>query len=225
MLLLLIATASAGTTADAYLDLEASITAPDAASAGETFTLEVAGENLIGSDFSVFSYAVYRDADWSYSAAHMVEVASGETLDASGFEWGYLFDAAYEIEADGGEHTYTFVLGYRDGAHDWYDLAVELTVGGCSLDTAAMLELLDSIDDADLRSPGSVHRNALELKLDGAQTVIDAGAYRLALDTLADDVRPRLTGADEPPWITDEGARLELLALLNELTVCLHDSL
>jgi len=226
-LLVLVSVAAAGTTSDAYEALEAEIVAPDAVTAGELFELEVYGELVGGSDFSVFSYGVYQDATWAYDGDHMVVVASGELVEGSGFEWGAVFEAVYEVEAEEGEHTYTFVMGYRDGAHGWYDLAVDVDVStsaDCAADSSAvdaLLDALDAVSDGGLLAPAGVRRHALTRWIVVIQSMIDAGETERALFAVNGDLRRRVAGLGEPSWITDDSSREAVLAEINALSACL----
>ena len=227
LLLIFLNVAAAGVMSDTYEDLEAELVAPDAVVAGEVFELEVYGELVGGSDFSVFSFGLYRDADWSYDASHMVTVDSGEALDVSGFEWGYLFEAVYELEADEDAHTYTFVLGYRDGAHDWYDLAVDLEVGpaACALSVDGISAALDALDDSALLPPAEGRRHVLEIQIAAVSLLIDAGEYQRALLGVNSGLRRHVVGLFGPSWILVGDGRAALNAELDALSACLASEL
>ena len=224
LLLIALNVAAAGSAEDAYEDLVVELSAPDEVEAGETFELAIDGELVGGSDFSVFSFGLYRDADWSYDASHMVTVDSGEALDVSGFEWGYLFEAVYELEADEDAHTYTFVLGYRDGAHDWYDLAVDLEVGpvsACVLSADGLSAALDALDDSALLPPTGGRRQVLEIQIAAVAGLIDAGEYERALLGVNGGLRRHIVGLFGPSWILDGDGRAALNAELDALSACL----
>ncbi len=110
-----------------YKLLKASITAPATAAPNKAFTVALAGSTECTST-QVFSWSLYENAKWSYSSAHKVVVASGKMLSGSGFNWGTTLSKSFSYTRSAGTYKYTFVLGYRCGAHNWYDLAVDTTV-------------------------------------------------------------------------------------------------
>lgn len=118
-----------------YESLQASITVPELVAPDTNFDLSVFGEIIGGNAFSVSAFRVYENASWTYDANHMVSVASGTLIDASGFNWGNV-DKTYVLNKPGGgggacsteTHAYTFVYGFRDSGHGWYDLAVDASV-------------------------------------------------------------------------------------------------
>ena len=111
-----------------YQALTASITAPATALPGKAFAVTAAGTNTSTTGAEVFSYALYENAKWSYSSGHKVVVASGKLIKASGFNWGKTYKNTFNLTRTKGTYKYTFVFGFRGGAHNWYDLAVETTV-------------------------------------------------------------------------------------------------
>ena len=111
-----------------YEALTATIEVDEGAEPGTDFDVLLSGSTDGGSGFSVSAFSVYRDADWSYTAGHMVSIASGEFLFGDGFMWGGEFNLAFTDNLPEGTYDYTFVFGYRSGGHGWYDVAVDATV-------------------------------------------------------------------------------------------------
>lgn len=118
--------ALSATVTDTYQDVEATLSAPDAAGSGQDFDLDVLGVPLAG-ESEITAYELYEDADWSYDAGHRVVVTAGTQLDADGFHFGS-HAATYTLNRPAGTYRYTYVFGDRMSGHSWYDLAVELEV-------------------------------------------------------------------------------------------------
>ncbi len=111
-----------------YKALKASLTGPATAKPNTAFTLTANGSITGGASFDVHSYAIYENATWSYTSGHMVKVTAGKSLAASGFNWGNTLTKTLSLKRAAGTYKYTLVFGYRSGAHNWYDLAVDVTV-------------------------------------------------------------------------------------------------
>lgn len=123
--------ANAATSTAIYLDAMASITVPDTIPPDVPFDVTVEGELVGFPPFSVFSYAFFRDATWTYSAAHLAIVSSGILIEQSGFEFGNAFTKTFSQTLPAGNYSYTFIFGQRSFGHGWYDVGVdiEFTVG------------------------------------------------------------------------------------------------
>jgi hypothetical protein len=189
---------------------------------GETFEIDAWGQLVGGDDWSVYAYAVYQGATWEYDDNHLVSVSDGDLIDASGFEWGATFEGTYALTAgDGGEETVLFIIGWRDGAHGYYDLAVELSVpvAACERSTDALVEALRALDDDQLRAPAEVHRNALVRQASGAGRLLDEGRIGAALSVLHE---LRLLVAGPGAWVTDADAQVALLEELEAVVACVE---
>ncbi len=121
-------TANAAIITTSYLDVGTSIIVPDTVDAMTPFDVQVYGELLSGSSFSVFSYGLYRDASVTFDSNHMAQVVGGTLIDGSGFEFGNIFSESFEQILTAGTYTYSLVFGQRTTGHNWYDGLAEITV-------------------------------------------------------------------------------------------------
>ncbi len=119
---------SATTGYDQYLDITATITAPDTAEANTNFTVAVTGAGVRDYSVSVFAYGFYENAIWAYDGNHKVSVTSGTLLEGSGFNWGSGYTKNHILNKPAGTYKYTFIFGQRSFGHGWYDVAVDAYV-------------------------------------------------------------------------------------------------
>jgi len=108
--------------------IEATISAPDTARENVDFDVNVGGAISAGSAFDVYAYTVYENAVWSYNENHMVEISSGNLVDGRGFNFGARHNASYTFNKPPGIYTYTYVFGLRKMGHNYFDVAVDITV-------------------------------------------------------------------------------------------------
>lgn len=108
--------------------IEATISAPDAAQENMDFKVNVGGSISAGSNFDVYAYGVYENAVWSYNENHMVEIKSGNFVDGGGVNFGATHVGNYTFNKLPGIYTYTYVFGFRNMGHSYFDIAVDITV-------------------------------------------------------------------------------------------------
>ncbi|MEJ2692049.1 MAG: hypothetical protein P8166_03070 [Candidatus Thiodiazotropha sp.] len=107
---------------------EATISAPNGVQPNKDFALSVTGSIVDGSGFDVYAYGVYENAVWSYNQNHMIEVATGDMIDSRGFNFGATHNSAFTLNRPPGVYTYTYVFGFRKMGHNYFDVAVDITV-------------------------------------------------------------------------------------------------
>jgi hypothetical protein len=108
--------------------IEATISAPDTARENVDFDVNVGGAISAGSAFDVYAYAVYENAVWSYNQNHMIEISSGNLVEGRGFNLGAAHAGTYTFNKPPGVYTYTYVFGFRKMGHNYFDIAVDVTV-------------------------------------------------------------------------------------------------
>lgn len=121
----------AATVTSCYKKVCAIITAPDQVGPEEEFEIQVEGYIENATDWDISAYMLLEDAEWSYSADHMLDY-SGEFLDAKGFNWGANLVKKYRFKGLDETKVLTFVFGSRSWEHGYYDVAVEASVEAAS---------------------------------------------------------------------------------------------
>lgn len=108
--------------------IEATISAPDSVQGNMDFEVSVEGSISGGSEFDVYAYSVYENAVWSYNENHMIEISSGNLVDGRGFNFGATNAGIYIFNKSPGIYNYTYVFGFRKMGHNFFDIAVDITV-------------------------------------------------------------------------------------------------
>lgn len=116
---------SAATSTDTYLDITATVTAPDTVESNTNFTVAVTGDGVRDYSVSVFAYGFYENAVWTYDGIHKISVTSGTLLDGSAIKFGSTYSNNYVLNKPVGTYKYTFFFGQRSFGHGWYDVAVD----------------------------------------------------------------------------------------------------
>jgi len=129
---------SAGTNTETYLDVTATITAPDTALPNTDFDLEVCGTALDG---ITCPYRIYEDAVWNYDSSHQVKVTSGTLLHGVIFNFSRGYMNTYTIKKPAGVYTFTFIFGWRLFHTYGYDVAVDITVTVGEPSVASVIEV------------------------------------------------------------------------------------
>jgi hypothetical protein len=190
---------------------------------GEDFELSVYGSISGSSQWKVYRYAVYENAEWEYAQYHWVQVNSyDKVIDSSGFKWGSAVGRSYTLNREPGTYKFTFVFLDYSAIHRGYGVAVDIEIkvkNRCPL-INEINEYIQAQPDESFKNENGNHKIAFNNKLLVVDEFIFDCKYATAINKLKFDIRDKVE-----KWVVENVVQGELLEMIDALIRCLEERL